>query len=813
MVARRSASGASPSYVPRLRPVAWLMVAVLLFGVFQALASRAQSQETVVSLSGFELRCPSNVNEGTTVTCTLTNLDEAGAPWPVVAMVHLSTDENRALVRGSPLDARIVAPSPSADIDGGVDWVGDTLVAYSRFDWSGDAPAAGAEGDSRNVQIVIEADDDFEAKESFYVALAPDGRTALGPLLTNSGEVGIVNTDTKTNDARLSDLGLSGGASVSFSPDTTSYAVAVSYDATDLVLTPTANHERATIAVAGTGEGGALVTGLGVASGEGSHALPLDVGMTTLQVEVTAEDGTTKTYTVTVTRAARPASVTVESGSFRLECPATADEGSDLTCTLSNTSSSAQPWPVVAILHSSANLKRALISEDPLLPDTDPLFSKDLNLADPQTPAVADYNYNYGYGELFSGESRSLHTVYGYEKFDWDGDAPANGSRSVVIRLVDDEIVEGDEVFYVALAPDGYTGLTDLTRNKAPIVVKGLTVTGLSASDVSRTAATVSVGVSGALASDSLHLRYRVAGSSGSWMVAGPEPVSGGVAWFTLSGLAPGTVYVLGASLDAGFATTVGGQLTTLGDPPSRGGNGDSGGGGGGSGGGGRGSGGGGRDVAGEEEPPEAESDEELDVAPLFEDVPADAWYRQALAWALDRAVTRGCRDGFFCPNDPVKRGQFVTLLWRAAGEPVPNQLGSQIFADVTEGSYADAAIGWAVQQGITVGCGRGARNEPERRFCPSDAAIRAHIVVFLYRFAGGDEVEALSIFADVPTDSYFASAVAWAAGLGITAGCDAELFCPAALTTRTHVVVFLYRMASLLGSFGESPQSTGGAP
>ena len=800
------------------------MVLVLLLGVSQALTSRAQSQQTVVSLGGFELSCPSSVNEGITASCTLSHLGEAAAPWPVVAIVHLSTDADRALVRGSPLDARLGAPSPSADIDGGVDWVGDTMVAWSRFDWSDDAPAAGADGDSRNVPIVVEADDDYEAGELFYVSLAPDGRTALGPLLDNSGAVRIVNTDTRTNDARLSDLEMSGGAGVAFSPDTASYAAAVPYDVTEMVLTPTANHKRAAVTVAGTGAGGGLGTGkLGVSSGEGSHALPLDVGVTTLQVEVTAEDGTTKTYAIEVTRAARPSSVTVESGSFRLECPAAATEGSDLTCTLSNTSSSAQPWPAVAILHSSANRKRALITEDPLSPDTDPTYSRDVHLVDSQTPAVD--NYNYGYGELFSGESRHIHTVYGYEKFDWDGDAGPNGSRSVVIRPVDDGTAEDSEVFYVSLAPSGYMGLTDLTRNKAPIVVlgSGVSVSGVSVSDVSRTGATLTVPVSSATGDEMVHLRYRVSGSQGAWTAADPEPVSGGVAQFGLSGLDPGSVYVLEASLDAAFTTTVTGQLMTL-DAASpatgRGGGGGSGGGsgGGGSGGGsGRGvvgsGGGGGADETGDEEPSEATPDEVLDVTAVFTDVAADAWYRPALAWALDRGITRGCEDGLFCPGDPVSRREFVTFLWRAAGEPAPSRLGTEVFSDVGEGSYADAAIGWAVEEGIAFGCSRGPGDESERRFCPSATATRAHLVVFLYRYSGGDGADASSTFADVPLDSYFAPAVGWAVRHGITTGCDAERFCPAAPATRTHAVVFLHRMADLLGSFDETSEGTGDAP
>ena len=197
----------------------------------------------------------------------------------------------------------------------------------------------------------------------------------------------------------------------------------------------------------------------------------------------------------------------------------------------------------------------------------------------------------------------------------------------------------------------------------------------------------------------------------------------------------------------------------------------------------------------------------------VFTDVAADAWYRPALAWALDRWITRGCEDGLFCPGDPVSRREFVTFLWRAAGEPAPSRLGTEVFSDVGEGSYADAAIGWAVEEGITFGCSRGPGDESERRFCPSATATRAHLVVFLHRYSGGGDAEASSTFADVPLDSYFAPAVGWAVRHGITTGCDAERFCPAAPATRTPAVVFLHRMADLLGSFDETPQSTGDAP
>ena len=93
-----------------------------------------------VTQDGFTLTCAASVAEGETLACTLTNTSSTAAAWPVVALVHLSDDNDRALVVGSPVDAAFATRQPAADLDSGVEWIGDTLVGYSRFDWSGNAP-------------------------------------------------------------------------------------------------------------------------------------------------------------------------------------------------------------------------------------------------------------------------------------------------------------------------------------------------------------------------------------------------------------------------------------------------------------------------------------------------------------------------------------------------------------------------------------------------------------------------------------------------------------------------------------------------
>ena len=425
----------------------------------------AQEAEATVSFDGFDLSCPASANEGGTVACTLTNTGDEAKDWPVVGILHLSSDANRALVRGSPLDLQLETPAPASGIGGGLWWIGDVLVAYSRFDWGGEASAQA----SRTVSIIIENDDDYEGEEIFYVSLAPHRSRGVGFLYTNRQAITISASDTKSSDADLSDLKIAetdaqdtDSILSGFSSATTSYTVTVAYRATEAIVTPTANHKRATI----------TVDGESVESGKGSPAIPLGVGSTAIEVVVTAENGDAKTYQINVTRQPRAETVEVKADGFTLVCPSSIAEGSNISCALTNTNSTSEDWPVVAIIHSSSDGdSRALLAEDTRIPESNPSFGIDVRLSDVQTPARE--NYNHGYGELFSGGSTSVYTTYGYQKFDWAGQGTPSATRSVVIQTMADDEVESAEIFYVAVAPSGYTGLSRLVDNKAPIIIEG----------------------------------------------------------------------------------------------------------------------------------------------------------------------------------------------------------------------------------------------------------------------------------------------------------------------------------------------------
>ena len=96
---------------------------------------------------------------------------------------------------------------------------------------------------------------------------------------------------------------------------------------------------------------------------------------------------------------------------------------------------------------------------------------------------------------------------------------------------------------------------------------------------------------------------------------------------------------------------------------------------------------------------------EEAKISP-FRDVPTDAYYYEAVKWAQKKEITGGIGDGLFGPNQPCTRAQIVTFLWRAAGAPVVNY--AMDLTDVPSDAYYAEAVRWALSQGITTGTADG---------------------------------------------------------------------------------------------------------
>ena len=108
-----------------------------------------------------------------------------------------------------------------------------------------------------------------------------------------------------------------------------------------------------------------------------------------------------------------------------------------------------------------------------------------------------------------------------------------------------------------------------------------------------------------------------------------------------------------------------------------------------------------------------------------FTDVQADAYYYDAVLWAVEKGVTSGTFATTFSPDATVTRGQTVTFLYRNAGSPEVS--GTMPFTDVEADAYYAKAVQWAVQQKITTGTS-------ETTFSPMSDCTRGQIVTFLYR-------------------------------------------------------------------------------
>ena len=173
-------------------------------------------------------------------------------------------------------------------------------------------------------------------------------------------------------------------------------------------------------------------------------------------------------------------------------------------------------------------------------------------------------------------------------------------------------------------------------------------------------------------------------------------------------------------------------------------------------------------------------------VALPFVDVAEKNYFYDSVVWAVKNNITMGTDSSHFSPEAPCTRGQVVTFLWRAAGQPEPTQEINP-FSDVKPSDYFYKAVLWAVEQGITTGTSR-------TTFSPEDACTRAQVVTFQYRTHGKPEVFGNCDFTDGKATDYYYNAVIWAVQNQITKGTSNTAFSPDDTCTRAQIVTFLYR-------------------
>ena len=146
-------------------------------------------------------------------------------------------------------------------------------------------------------------------------------------------------------------------------------------------------------------------------------------------------------------------------------------------------------------------------------------------------------------------------------------------------------------------------------------------------------------------------------------------------------------------------------------------------------------------------------------------------WAKDAIDFVSARGLVNGMSATIYAPNASTTRAQLWTILAR------------QNNADLTGGAtWFENAQNWAKEKGISDGTN------------PNGTINRAQMVTMLWRAMGQPAAASSASFADVPADSYYAQAVAWAIENGITAGVGGGRFDPNSTCTRAQIATFLWR-------------------
>lgn len=177
-----------------------------------------------------------------------------------------------------------------------------------------------------------------------------------------------------------------------------------------------------------------------------------------------------------------------------------------------------------------------------------------------------------------------------------------------------------------------------------------------------------------------------------------------------------------------------------------------------------------------------------------FSDVPADAWYAEAVQYVYENGLMTGTSNTTFSPDLTTSRSMIATILWRMAGSPVVNY--AMDFADVPADQWYAEAVRWASSEGIVGGYGNGS-------FGTGDPITREQFAVMLYRFAQkqgydvsvGENTNILS-YTDVSSVSEYAiPAMQWAVGSGVITG-TGDTLAPQGETTRAQAAMMLMRFS-----------------
>ena len=179
----------------------------------------------------------------------------------------------------------------------------------------------------------------------------------------------------------------------------------------------------------------------------------------------------------------------------------------------------------------------------------------------------------------------------------------------------------------------------------------------------------------------------------------------------------------------------------------------------------------------------------DITVREGFADVPPDAWYSGAVAYAAEQGLFSGVGGGRFAPEGTMTRAMFASVFHRYAGSP--EAPGTASFTDVPAGEWYSESVNWAAAEGVLSGTGGG-------YFSPGGEITLEQMAAVLCRYAGGTaEGEAPGGYG--PVSGWAAGAMEWARSAGLFEGVGGTLRAQAP-ATRAQVAAIMMRFAGLPG-------------
>lgn len=184
-----------------------------------------------------------------------------------------------------------------------------------------------------------------------------------------------------------------------------------------------------------------------------------------------------------------------------------------------------------------------------------------------------------------------------------------------------------------------------------------------------------------------------------------------------------------------------------------------------------------------------------IETTPVFTDVSSSDWFASAVEFVVSKNLFRGMSDTEFCPDVVMSRAMLVTVLYRMSGEEARGNSG---FSDVPVDAWYASAVAWAKENNIVQGMTETAF-APDNAVTREQMVTILYRYTQRYGTVSDADSSILSAFNDASSVSpYAASAVSWAVQEGLISGVGDQTLAPSGLATRAQVAVILQRFLEM---------------